>query len=134
MELKKDGLYFAYLRKSREDRDAEQHGEGETLERHRKILCDMASRYGITVATWYKEVVSGETIAARPEMLKMLEAIEDMRPDGVLVVELERLARGDTRDQGLIMETFKYSGTRIITPMKIYNPNDEFDEIGRAHV
>ena len=128
MELKKDGLYFAYLRKSREDRDAEQHGEGETLERHRKILCDMASRYGITVATWYKEVVSGETIAARPEMLKMLEAIEDMRPDGVLVVELERLARGDTRDQGLIMETFKYSGTRIITPMKIYNPNDEFDE------
>ncbi len=128
MELKKDGLYFAYLRKSREDRDAELHGEGETLERHRKMLESLAVRYNITVSTWYHEIVSGETIAARPEMLKMLEDIEDMRPDGVLVVELERLARGDTRDQGLIMETFKYAGTRIITPVKVYNPNDEFDE------
>ena len=128
MELKKDGVYFAYLRKSREDRDAEQHGEGETLERHRKILIDLAARYGIVVSTWYQEVVSGETIACRPEMMKMLEAIEELSPDGVLVVELERLARGDTRDQGLIMETFKYSGTQIITPMKVYDPNDEFDE------
>ena len=28
------GIYYAYLRKSRADRDAEAHGEGETLLRH----------------------------------------------------------------------------------------------------
>lgn len=126
--LKIDGLYFVYLRKSRGDRDVEQHGEEETLARHKKILEELAHRYGITIAAWYREVVSGETIAARPEMLRMLDDIENLQPEGVLVVEIERLARGDTRDQGLIMETFKYSGTKIITPMKIYDPNDEFDE------
>ena len=126
--LNQDGLYFAYLRKSREDREAEQHGEGETLKRHERILNDLAKRHRIKISKSYHEVVSGETIASRPQMLAMLDDIENFHPDGVLVVEIERLARGDTRDQGLIMETFKYSGTRIITPMKIYDPNDEFDE------
>ena len=56
-------VYFAYLRKSREDRDAEMRGEGETLERHRKILSNLADRMGITVSAWYQEVVSGETKA-----------------------------------------------------------------------
>ena len=121
-------VYFAYLRKSREDRDAEMRGEGETLERHRKILSNLADRMGITVSAWYQEVVSGETIAARPQMIRMLNDIESLCPAGVLVVEIERLARGDTRDQGLIMETFKYAGTKIITPNKTYDPNDEFDE------
>ena len=121
-------VYFAYLRKSREDRDAEMRGEGETLERHRKILSNLADRMGITVSAWYQEVVSGEIIAARPRMIRMLNDIESLCPAGVLVVEIERLARGDTRDQGLIMETFKYAGTKIITPNKTYDPNDEFDE------
>ncbi|MEG0370325.1 MAG: recombinase family protein, partial [Hungatella sp.] len=126
--LKKDGLYFAYLRKSREDRDAELRGEMETLVRHKRILNDLAKRSGIVIAKWYPEIVSGETIAARPRMLELLNDIETSSPDGVLVVEIERLARGDTRDQGLIMETFKYADTKIITPSKVYDPNDEFDE------
>lgn len=126
--LKPDGIYFAYLRKSREDREAELHGEGETLARHEKILDSLADRYHISISQKYKEVVSGETIASRPEMLRMLNDIEELRPDGVLVTEIPRLARGDTKDQGLIMETFKYSGTKIITPVKIYDPNNEFDE------
>ena len=126
--LNKSGIYYAYLRKSREDRDAESRGEGETLERHRKMLKDLAVRLGITVSSWYQEVVSGETIAARPQMIQMLNDIESVNPDGVLVVEIERLARGDTRDQGLILETFKYAGTKIITPLKVYDPNDELDE------
>lgn len=122
------GTYYMYLRKSREDRDAEAHGEGETLVRHENRLKELAGQLGITISHVYREVVSGETIAARPEMMQLLSDIETNRPDGVLVIELERLARGDTRDQGLIMETFKYGNTKIITPMKTYDPNDEFDE------
>lgn len=126
--LDPNGLYFEYLRKSREDRDAELRGEGETLARHAQMLEDLSNKLHIRISRVFKEVVSGETIAARPEMLNMLSAIESEKPDGVLVVEIERLARGDTRDQGLIMETFKYAGTKIITPLKTYDPNDESDE------
>ena len=126
--LNPDGLYFAYLRKSREDREAELQGASETLARHEKALEDLAHTLGITIAKIYREVVSGETIAARPQMICMLNDVETLRPDGVLVTEIPRLARGDTRDQGLLMETFKYCGTKIITPSKTYDPTDEFDE------
>lgn len=126
--LNPNGIYYMYLRKSREDRDAELRGDGETLARHEAQLLKLAESLNIKIHKTYREIVSGETIAARPQMLAMLDAIEAEKVDGVLVVEIERLARGDTRDQGLIMETFKYGGTKIITPMKIYDPNDEFDE------
>lgn len=43
-------------------------------------------------------------------------------------MEVERLARGDTIDQGLVAQAFKFSDTRIITPVKSYDPNNEFDE------
>jgi DNA invertase Pin-like site-specific DNA recombinase len=126
--LDPSGIYYMYLRKSREDREAESHGEGETLARHENRLKELADQLNIMISQVYREVVSGETIAARPEMMRMLSDIESVQPEGVLVVELERLARGDTRDQGLIMETFKYGNTKIITPLKTYDPNDEFDE------
>lgn len=45
-----------------------------------------------------------------------------------MVIEVERLARGDTVDQGIVAQTFKYSNTKIITPMKVYDPQNEFDE------
>ena len=43
-------------------------------------------------------------------------------------MEIPRLARGNTKDQGIVSETFTYSGTKIITPDKIYDPQDEADE------
>lgn len=36
----------------------------------------------------------------------------------MLVMEVERLARGDAIDQGIVAQTFKYSNTKIITPIK----------------
>lgn len=120
--------YCLYLRKSRADLDAEAHGEGETLARHEHILLDYAKRHSLTVTQIYREVVSGETISARPIMQQLLSDVEQGVWDGVLVVEVERLARGDTIDQGIVAQTFKYSGAKIITPMKVYDPNNEFDE------
>lgn len=117
-----------YLRKSRADREAEAHGEGETLARHEHILLDLAKRQGYSIGAIYREVVSGETISARPVMQKLLHEVESGLWDGVLVVEVERLARGDTIDQGVVSRAFQYSDTKIITPTKIYDPNNEFDE------
>ena len=120
--------YCLYLRKSRADSEAEALGEGETLARHEKALLDLAKKLNLNITAIYREIVSGETIAARPVMQQLLQEVEQGIWDGVLVMEVERLARGDTIDQGIVAQTFKFSDTKIITPIKTYNPNNEFDE------
>ena len=120
--------YAIYLRKSRADIEAEAHGEGETLLRHEKALLDLAKRQKLNVTEIYREVVSGETISARPMMQKLLEEVEQGIWSGVLVMEVERLARGDTIDQGIVSQAFKYTGTKIITPMNVYDTSNEYDE------
>ncbi|WP_425447785.1 recombinase family protein [Dethiothermospora halolimnae] len=120
--------YCIYLRKSRADIEAEANGEGETLARHERILFGLAKKMKINITKIYKEIVSGETISSRPMMQQLLSDVEKGVWEGVLVVEVERLARGDTIDQGTVAQTFKYSNTKIITPMKVYNPANEFDE------
>lgn len=122
------GTYAIYLRKSRKDLDAEALGESETLARHLAILKALAQRMELNVVRIYAEVVSGESIDARPQMQELLRDVESGIYDGVLVVEVERLARGDTSDQGRVAKTFKFSNTMIITPSKTYDPNNEFDE------
>ncbi|WP_040659712.1 recombinase family protein [Oscillibacter ruminantium] len=121
--------YLIYLRKSRQDQDKElQTGNFDTLQRHRDALLALAKQHGYTIAYIFEEVVSGDTIAERPEMQKLLAAVETGEYAGVLVMEVPRLARGNTRDQGTVAETFQYSETKIITPDKIYDPSDEADE------
>ena len=123
-----NGQYSLYLRKSRADLEVEERGEGETLARHEKMLIELARRYGFSIGKIYREIVSGESIEARPVVQELLKDVESGRWKGVLVVEVERLARGDTMDQGRVAKSFKFSNTKIITPIKIYDPNDEFDE------
>lgn len=120
--------YCAYLRKSRKDMDAEAHGQGETLARHEKRLKDYADSVGIKISKFYREIVSGETISARPIMQQLLTDVENGMWTGVLVVEVERLARGNTLDQGIVSNAFQYSNTKIITPLKTYDPNNDYDE------
>lgn len=120
--------YCIYLRKSRADAEAEARGEGETLARHEHTLLDLAKRQNLTITCIYREIVSGDSIAARPQMQQMLQDITDGKYAGVLVMEIERLARGDTIDQGVVAQAFRESGTKILTPIKTYDPNNEFDE------
>lgn len=117
--------YCIYLRKSRVDLAK---GEEDTLTRHETILTELANLRGLKVSKVYKEIVSGDTISARPVMQELLHDVELGVWNGVLVMEVERLARGDTIDQGIVAQTFKYSDTLIVTPTKTYDPNDEFDE------
>ena len=120
--------YIEYLRKSRFDRDYLDLSVEETLKRHQEILDRLARDRGFYIAKVYREVVSGESIAARPEVQKMLEEVSSGIYTGVLVVDVERLARGNSADQAYISQIFQFSGTRIITPSKTYDPTDEFDQ------
>lgn len=122
--------YCMYLRKSRKDLEAEMQGAGETLARHRQELLSLAQRCGYEIGHIYTELVSGDTIASRPVMQQLLNDVQDGKWQGVLVHDIARLARGDTMDQGIVSQTFRYSTppTLIITPERVFDPDNEADE------
>lgn len=116
-----------YLRKSR----AEEHMSlEETLSRHKKALLEYAEHYGYAVAPAdiYEEVVSGESLFARPQMLRLMEAVSAGKYEAVLCMDMQRLGRGGMYDQGFILDTFKESQTLIVTPERIYDLTEEMDE------
>lgn len=117
-----------YLRKSRSD-DPMLTVE-EVLEKHEKILDDWAEQYlnGIVPeSNKYREIVSGETIDDRPEIQKVLKLIESPKIKAVLVVEVQRLSRGDLEDAGRLIKLLRYTNTLVITPPKTYDLRNEYD-------
>jgi len=117
-----------YLRKSREDHEAEARGEGETLAKHKNALLKLAKEYGVTISNIYQEVVSGESIIHRPVVIELLKAVEHGIWKSVWCMDIDRLGRGKMQDQGLIIDTFKNSHTKIVTPRKIYDLDNDLDE------
>jgi hypothetical protein len=75
----------------------------------------------------FREVVSGETIESRPQMLKLLKRIESPKIKAIMVVEPSRLSRGDLEDIGYLVKILRYSNTIVITPTYAYDLNDERD-------
>lgn len=117
-----------YLRKSRADLEAEARGEEETLARHKTVLLRTAKEKGLHIGKIYQEVASADTIAGRPQMQQLLQDLEAGMWTGVLVMAIDRLGRGDSIDQGVILKTIKYAGAVVITPDKTYDPNNDLDE------
>lgn len=116
-----------YLRKSR---DEDNESRDVTLARHEKLLLEYCERNDLHIKKIYKEVVSGESIAARLEMQRLLVDISSGKYDGVVCIELERLSRGNQVDQAEILEVFKKTGTKIYTLNKVYDfsTDNEIDE------
>lgn len=117
-----------YLRKSRTDDPA--LSVEETVALHEQRLDEYSMQ------TWgelvpeenrYREIVSGETIAARPEVQKVLRMIEQPRYRAVLVFDPQRLSRGDLEDIGRIVKTFRYTNTLLLTPHGAFDLTDERD-------
>lgn len=114
-----------YLRKSRAE---DGQDTDSILQHHRETLTEYAARAGIHIIEIYPEVASGESLYARPQMLRLLEDVEAGKYQCVLCMDMDRLSRGSMRDQGIILDTFKDSGTLIVTPDKIYDLSVETDE------
>ena len=117
-----------YLRKSRTD-DPTLDVE-EILARHETILDEYSERmWGkkIPEASKMREIVSGETIDSRPELLKILKLIESPKIKGVLLVEVQRLGRPDLEDIGRLSKLFRYTNTLVITPQKTFDLRNEYD-------
>ena len=118
--------YAMYLRKSQADRSDE--STEEVLAKHRKMLTGLATQMGVRDIEMYEEVISGESLYARPEMLRLLEQVEAGAYDGVFCADIDRLGRGSMADQGIILEAFRVSETLIITPGKTYDLTNDADE------
>ncbi len=117
-----------YLRKSRTD-DPTLDVE-EILARHETILDEYSERtWGKKIPEEQKmrEIVSGETIDSRPELLKILKMIESPKIKGVLLVEVQRLGRPDLEDIGRLSKLFRYTNTLVITPQKTFDLRNEYD-------
>lgn len=125
--------YAIYLRKSRADAEAEKLGEGETLARHKKILTELAARKGLYVEKIYQEIVSGETIEARPKIQELIEDCYAGKYRGIIIIEVTRLSRGNQGDAQKILDCLKFAnknnGVLVVTPTKVYdiahNSDDE---------
>ena len=120
--------YCIYLRKSRADLDAEARGEGETLSKHRAALTEYARRRGLFIVREYAEIISGDSIAARPQMQALLSDVKAGMYAGVIVNDVDRLGRGDSIDQEIIKLTFAASHTLIITPTRDIDPANPTDD------
>lgn len=118
---------LVYLRKSQSD-DQRLTVE-EVLEKHEKILDEWAEKNmgGIVPErNKYREIVSGEKIAQRPEFKKILKLIESPKVNAILCVEPQRLTRGDLEEVGFLMKRLKYTSTLVITPERTYDLRDEY--------
>lgn len=116
-----------YLRKSRAEG---KESVEEVLSRHEKILQDFAIQtFGekIPEENIYREVVSGETIDERVEIQKVFHRLEKEDIDILLVVEPQRISRGDMLDCGRVVQILKYTNTWVTTITKTYDLNNKFD-------
>lgn len=125
---------FIYLRKSRTDVDEERKAvkDGthyDTLTKHRKQLLELAQKEEHRIIQIFEEVVSGEFLSERPMALEMLRRVSNQEVEAVVVMDLDRLGRGDMIDAGTIFQTFKFSETLIVTPTEVIDCNEENAEL-----
>lgn len=120
--------YIEYLRKSQMDRDFENLSVEETLKRHRTILDEFTKQKKLNVTVILEEVVSGEALSSRPQMLKLLDLVNTGEYDGVICMDIDRLSRGSSVDSGYIMQILQLNDCKIITPNKTYDLQNETDE------
>ena len=126
-ELKPEEIII-YLRKSRTDDPA--LSVSETVAKHEQMLDEWCIRnLGALIPEQnrFREIVSGETIEARPEIKKVLRLIENPRYKAILIVEPQRLSRGDLEDIGRLSKLLRYTNTYVITLQYSYDLTDERD-------
>lgn len=119
-----------YLRKSRADDPL--LSVTEVLAKHEQMLDDWIERNlpgtgKVPEVNRFREVVSGETLESRPRVLELLRKVESPKYKAVLIVEPQRLSRGDLEDIGRLVKLLRYSNTLVITLPYTYDLRDERD-------
>lgn len=110
-----------YLRKSRGDLDTD-------LLKHKSIMLEICEKNKWRYVL-YEEIGSGATIEDRPKMQELMRDLEDDMYDAILILEMDRLSRGDEEDSGFIKKHLLKTETLVVecSPYRIlnlYNEND----------
>lgn len=117
-----------YPRKSREDEQREKETGEDCLQIMTEVLVNTCKRLGVENYVVKPEIGSADTIDGRPVFREILE--KDMpsgRYDSIAVREISRLGRGNFADAGRIYNAIIKNKIYIITPTKIYDPNNKSD-------
>ncbi|MGQ4668595.1 recombinase family protein [Metabacillus halosaccharovorans] len=125
---------FIYLRKSRADIEEERKAAAEgkeydTLARHRRNLLAVVKNEGHTIIDTFEELETGESIIERAEIQKMLKRMDNGEVEAILVMDLDRLGRGDMYDSGILDRAFRYNNVKLVTPTEFFDPEDESWEL-----
>lgn len=116
-----------YLRRSRQDLEKEKRTGEDTLATQKKIMDKVLSEMGIPYDQEF-EIGSGDTIESRPVFIKILEKLKNKEYDAIAVKEVSRLGRGRYGDMGVIYDLIEENRIFIITPYRIYDPQNEDDK------
>lgn len=120
--------WLIYLRKSRQDNPDETIEE--VLKKHEIILQEWALRelgHKIPEECIYREVCSGESIAEREQVQRLLARIEDPSIVGILCIEPQRLSRGDLEDCGRLISILRFTKTVVATPTMTYDLDNKME-------
>jgi site-specific DNA recombinase len=99
------------------------------LPAQRQFLVEHAERQGWTYEIFEDAGISGETVDARPAMLRLLDAARHRRIQVALAVEMERFSRSESLfDWLLIKQAFREGGVRFGTPAQLYDSADTEDD------
>lgn len=119
---------IVYLRKSRSD--SPEMSVEDVLKKHEEMIQDYANTHfgsPIPEKNIYREVVSGETIDSRPQVKIVLQKIESPQIKAVLIVEPQRLSRGDLEDCGRLINLLRYTNTMVLTLTHSFNLQEEYE-------
>jgi DNA invertase Pin-like site-specific DNA recombinase len=114
-----------YVRKSREDEEAERRGEDTLAKQREMLVSDVLSRFDVEYDV-AEEVASGDSIAQRPVFRGLLPQLGHTY-QAIVCKDLSRLGRGSYSDMGIVYDTVRQKRVFIITKDSIYDPRNFSD-------
>jgi site-specific DNA recombinase len=101
-----------------------------SLPSQRTWIAEEAARRGWKVAGVFDDpgVTGAAQLADRPGLRAALDAVRTQAAVGLLVVEAERISRGDTRDWDEVLDVLAAVGASIVTPGLCIDPRNPEDE------
>lgn len=119
-----------YPRKSREDEQREKETGEDCLAPMTEMLTNMCEKYHIAYSEddIMPEIGSADTIDGRPVFKNIIYSlIPSGKYQAIGVREISRLGRGNFTDAGIIYDAIINYKVFIVTPHKIYDPNNKMD-------
>lgn len=114
-----------YIRKSREDEEAELRGEDTLMKQRELMVRDVLSRYEFDYDI-AEEVASGDSIRDRPVFRKLLPEL-GVKYQAIVCKDLSRLGRGSYGDMGMVYDIIRDKRIFIITKDAVYDPRNFSD-------